>query len=92
MMGHINAILLTVDAIICAVIVIRLTTYCRIKGRHSPLAAWFAYLVIVACGSVIIRILTGSYSHGNWSETLINLAMCILVLRSRGNIARIVSP
>lgn len=86
-----NDVLLLIDALSCAVIATCLGTYQRNGAAHRPLAALFAFFLIVACGSVTILIMTGVYTVANPAETAINVALCISVLSARGNIMRVIS-
>lgn len=87
-----NEYLLTLDGIACACIALSLMAYRRKGSVHRPIATCFAYVLLVSCASVTIRILTGDYIHADWSETLINVTLCIVVLRARGNVMRIMNP
>lgn len=87
-----NDYLLTVNAIVCAAISLRLLAYSRNGATHRPIASFFAYLLIVASASVTIRTLTGDHFNANWSETLINIGFCVAVWTSRGNIMRLAKP
>jgi len=87
-----NDYLLIVDAVTCAVITVRMLLYRRNGARHRPVASFFAWLLIVASASVTIRVLTGDYIYANWSETLINAALCIAVIASRGNVMILARP
>ncbi|MGN7915775.1 phage holin family protein [Enterobacter sp. 22466] len=78
--------LLLIDTVSCLLIVLRLLTFSKKGKQHRPVAAWFAWLLIVACGSVVIRSLSGLHVRGNWGETLINVALCLAVLSARGNV------
>ncbi|QHA85554.1 phage holin family protein [Serratia rhizosphaerae] len=87
-----NNYLLIVNAITCAVISARMILYRRNGATHRPIAAFFAWLLIVASASVTIRILTGDYHYANWSETLINVGFCVAVMSSRGNVMTLAKP
>ncbi len=87
-----NEYLLIVNAITCAVMAGRMMLYSRKGAKHRPFASFCAWLLIVASASVTIRILTGDYRYANWSETLINLACCVAVLASRGNVMALAKP
>ncbi len=87
-----NEYLLIVNAITCAVIAARMMLYRRDGATHRPFASFCAWLLIVASASVTIRILTGDYHYANWSETLINLALCVAVIATRGNVMRLAKP
>nr|WP_255519149.1 phage holin family protein [Serratia sp. ASV30] len=88
----VNEYLLTINAIVCGATAFRLMAYRRNGATHRPMVTVFAWLLIVASASVTIRTLTGDYHVANWSETLINVALCIAVVRARGNVMRIVKP
>lgn len=88
-MVTINEFLLLVNAISCAGIAAVLGTYQRRGARHRPLAAFFAWLLIVASGSVTILTLTGNYPVANPAETAINVALLIAVISARGNVMRL---
>lgn len=83
-------LLLNLNAIVCFLIVIRLMTYRRGNSRHRPVAAWFAYALIVACAAVFLRIVTGSYHKADWAETLINVIMCASLFAAKGNVMRLI--
>jgi hypothetical protein len=83
-------LLLNLNAIVCFLIVIRLMTYRRGNSRHRPVAAWFAYVLIVACAAVFLRIVTGSYHKADWAETLINVIMCASLFAAKGNVMRLI--
>ncbi|HHQ6537940.1 TPA: phage holin family protein [Serratia fonticola] len=87
-----NEYWLTVNAFACGATAFQLMAYRRNGATHRPVITFFAWLLIVACASVTIRTLTGDYHQANWSETLINVALCIAVIRARGNVMRIVNP
>lgn len=83
-------LLLNINAIVCFLIVIRLLTFRRGKSRHRPVAAWFAYVLIVACAAVFLRIVTGSYHKADWAETLINVVMCASLFAAKGNVMHLI--
>jgi hypothetical protein len=63
----------------------------RKKGaRHRPWVSWLAYLAVLAYASVPFRYLCGLYSESHWLVVVVNLIICAVVLRSRGNLARLV--
>jgi hypothetical protein len=78
--------MLLIDTVSCLLIVLRLLAFSKKGKPHRPVAAWFAWLLIVACGSVVIRALSGLHVPGNWGETLINVALCLAVFSARGNV------
>ncbi|MFI8418121.1 phage holin family protein [Serratia sp. NPDC078756] len=88
----VSEILLIVNALVCALSALRLMTFRRAGGAHRPLAAWCAYLLIIASASVPIRVLAGEYVSADWSETLINIAFCVTVWAARGNVMQLAKP
>jgi len=91
-MVTLNEFLLILNAVSCAATAICLGTFQRKGARHRPLAAFFAWLLTVACGSVTILILTGRYSSANLAETIINVTLCVIVIFAKGNVMRLARP
>lgn len=81
--------LLNANAIICAIISVRLLTYRRGSASHNRFMAFVAWLLTVVSGSVTIRVLTGEYFYTDWTEVLINLLLCVAVCRARGNVGHL---
>ena len=84
-----QAIVLDVNAIICALIAIRLMFFSKNGKRHRPAVAWMAYMMILAAGFTAFRILYGNYLQVDPGELMLNIAICIAVWRSRGNLAKV---
>ena len=84
-----QAIVLDVTAIICALIAIRLLFFSKSGKRHRPAVAWMAYMMILAAGFTAFRILYGKYLQVDPGELMLNIAICIAVWRSRGNLAKV---
>lgn len=84
-----QAIVLDVNAIICALIAIRLMFFSKSGKRHRPAVAWMAYMMILAAGFTAFRILYGKYLQVDPGELMLNIAICIAVCRSRGNLAKV---
>ncbi|ROP56296.1 putative 3TM holin [Enterobacter sp. BIGb0383] len=82
-------IFLNLNAIICAAAAIRLVTFRRNHTGHNRQIAWLAWLLTVATGSVPIRVLTGEYFYTDWTDVFINLLLCIMIFRARGNVAHL---
>lgn len=81
--------LLTLNAVVCLLIIFRIVTYRRNGAPHKPHAAWFAWFLLVACFAVIVRTLTGHYSHADWAEFLINVSLLIAVCSTSGNVNKL---
>lgn len=83
-----QSVLLNVNAVICAV-----TAGCLLLWRlsHRPdsfLQGVIVYFLIISCAAVTIRTLTGEYYFADWSEAVINAALCLFCLLSGGNLFR----
>ncbi|WP_114195491.1 phage holin family protein [Edaphovirga cremea] len=87
-----NNVLLLIDAMACAVMAMQLMVFQRGSLTYRPLASCFAWALIVASVAVPIRILSGEYLNTDWSETFINVALCIAVVRAQGNVMKIINP
>ena len=88
-MVTLNEFLLILNAVSCGVTATCLGTFQRHGARHNYFGALLALILIVSCGSIAILIAYGSYSQANPFETIINLVLCVSVVRARGNVMRI---
>jgi len=79
-----------VNAVVCAVIVLVLMFYRREGARHRPIISVLAYLIVLVYASVPFRYLFGLYDTSHWLVVVVNLTICAAILRSRGNVARII--
>lgn len=86
-------LLLTVNALICASIAIRVMSFRRQGSRHRPWGSWIAYFLIVAAASIPIRTAYAFFYHytmtADLSEVVINAVMLAAVLKTRGNVVQI---
>lgn len=85
----IQSYLLTLNAVVCLLIIFRVVTYQRNGAAHRPHAAWFAWFLLVACFAVVVRTLTGHYAHTDWGEFLINVSLLIAVCSASGNVNKL---
>ncbi|WP_140920797.1 phage holin family protein [Limnobaculum xujianqingii] len=81
--------LLALNAVICTLIIARLFTYRRKGAQHRPAGSWSAYVLMVACFAVVVRIIFGQYIYVDWAETLLNITLCIAIFSARGNVMHI---
>lgn len=79
-----------VNVIVCSLTALRLMFFVRENSRYKFSYSLLAYLLIVAMASNAIYLLTGEYASTNPSELIINLVICIHVLITKGNIAKLV--
>ena len=80
----------TLNAAICAVIVIALMFYKRGGSRHRPVVSLTAYFTVLVYASVPFRYLFGLYQESHWFVVLLNVLICGAVLWARGNVARLI--
>ena len=80
-----------INALICAVIVLVLMFYQRDGARHRPMISMLAYLVVLIYASIPFRYLFGLYQESHWMVVIVNLIICAIVLRARGNLARLIN-
>lgn len=78
------------NALICGVIVVALMFYQRGGARHRPLISLMAYFTVLVYASVPFRYLFGLYQESHWMVVIVNLIICAAVLRSQGNVARLI--
>src|SRR5471030_1284516 len=82
-------IILNVNAIVCFLIAVRIFTFRRGNSAHSWVGGFSAYILIVACIAITVRIITGEYQKADLAETTINITLCVALYRSRGNVMNI---
>ncbi|EMM5415331.1 TPA: phage holin family protein [Citrobacter farmeri] len=80
-----------INALICAVIVLVLMFYQRDGARHRPMISMLAYFVVLVYASIPFRYLFGLYQESHWMVVIVNLVICAVVLRARGNLARLIN-
>lgn len=81
--------LLITNFVICSATFIRLFLFRREGARHRRWAGVLAWALMVACGSIPIRVLFGDYITADWSEVVINAVFLAAVLKSRGNVVQL---
>ena len=78
-----------INAVVCTVIVVVLMFYQRGDSRHRPAISLLAYIIVLVYATVPFRYLFGLYQQSHWLVVLVNVLICVLILRSRGNVARL---
>ncbi|HAW1833126.1 TPA: phage holin family protein [Escherichia coli] len=76
---------------LCTVIVLTLFFYRRRDSRHKPLMSWLAWLLMLLYAFAPLSYLCGHFPPGNWLVVFFNLLVCVLVIRARGNVSKILS-
>ncbi|WP_395491091.1 phage holin family protein [Cedecea davisae] len=79
----------TFNALICAVIAIRVLTFRRGESRHRRWGGILAYVLIFISASIPVRTVLGDYPQADWSEVILNAVMMVAVLLTRGNVVQI---
>lgn len=79
-------------ALLCALVCVRLLLFRRAGGQHRPRVAWLAYLLIVAAGSVPLRLLFGQPVPLDVSGFLAVLVLAAALVAARGNVADLFRP
>jgi hypothetical protein len=83
---NLNWLWLDINAMACLLIAVRLLV-CRQRGKHRFFSL-VAYVLILACGWTTFRIMCGNYIQPDPAECFINVALCVAVWRTKGNLAR----
>ncbi|MGQ5524543.1 phage holin family protein [Chitinimonas sp. PSY-7] len=76
-----------VYALLCGVIAIRLLGFRRTKEQYSPRVAWLVYVLVVATGSVPLRVLHGEPVSIDISSFATACVLALAVCATRGNLA-----
>ncbi|WP_447879231.1 phage holin family protein [Serratia fonticola] len=78
------------NAVVCSLIVIRLFFFNRDGSDFVLWGAILAWLLMIVCGSVTIRIVMGAYEGTtDPSELFLNSIVCVLIWRSKGNVVQL---
>ncbi|MFQ0831240.1 phage holin family protein [Serratia fonticola] len=88
-MNNFEVLLAILNGVSCGFMSARMLVYRRNGAKFNRGASLLAYLLIVASGTVAIRIAFGEYKIVDPAETLLNLVLCVAVLRVRGNVAQL---
>ncbi|BHI58847.1 phage holin family protein [Escherichia coli] len=76
---------------LCTVIVLTLFFYRRRDSRHKPLMSWLAWGLMTVYALTPLAFLCGIALSGSWLMVMANLLFCVLVVRARGNVSKILS-
>lgn len=78
------------NALICTLVVLTLMFYQRGEARHRPSISLLAYLLVLIWASAPFGFLFGLSTSPHWLLVAGNLIFCALLLRHKGNVARLV--
>lgn len=80
-----NWLWISVDVIACMLIVIRLLFGCE-RSECKFITSLISYFLILACSWIIFRIWCDCNIYLDPAECFINVALCLMVWRARGNL------
>ena len=80
----------TINALLCAGVVITLAFYRRGNSRHRPWVSRLAWLITVIYSSVPLAYLCGIYPNSSWLTITANGIILTALVSVRGNVARLV--
>lgn len=81
--------MILLHALLCGVIALRLLLFRRQTSTHRPLAAGLAYLIIVAAGSVPLRLPFDTLPPVDLAQLMLDVVLCLVVLSTRGNVLQL---
>lgn len=82
-------LLFILQALLCALIAVRLLLFRRAGGVHRPWACRLAYAMIVLTGTVAIGVLFGRYEWALLAQNGITAVLCLAVYAVRGNVVEL---
>jgi hypothetical protein len=78
-----------VQWVACVAIVLRVLTFRRGNSSHRHGIAWLAWLLVVGCTATAVKLLCGIRPPPGPLEALLTVAIAVLVLIHRGNLAHV---
>lgn len=76
---------------LCTVIVLTLFFYRRKEATHKPLVSGMAWLLMLTYAFAPLSYLCGHPLAVSWLTVGLNLLFCVLVVRARGNVSKILA-
>ncbi|MGM3159930.1 phage holin family protein [Dickeya undicola] len=80
-----------INIVVCAVVALRLMFFRKAGAQHCAWASWLAYGLVLAYGFIPISWVFGQYHDTNPAALGGNVVIAALVLRARGNAAKLLS-
>lgn len=81
--------MIAVDALICALICLRVVFYRRTSGSHRPVAAWLAYIIATAAGAQALLALLGKLPEPGLASVVLHGVLLLALVASRGNVVEL---
>ncbi|MFC4519094.1 phage holin family protein [Cupriavidus pinatubonensis] len=82
-------LLFLIQAVLCALIAVRLLFFRRAGAAHRPWAARLAYVLVVLAGAVIIGVLFARYDWALMAQNGITAVLCLALFAVRGNVVEL---
>lgn len=79
------------NIVFSALIALRLMFFRKPGAAHCWWASWLAYFLILGYGGLVISWFFGRYTGSHPVTPVINFIVAVLVIRSRGNAAKLLS-
>lgn len=80
----------TINALLCAGVVLNLMFYRRGDSQHRPWISRLAWLLTVIYSAVPLAYLCGIYPYSSWAIIGANIIFLSVLVAVRGNVARLV--
>jgi hypothetical protein len=80
-----------INTCLCAVIALRLMFFRKAGASHCWWASWLAYLLVLYYGGTVIDYAFDKLAHVSLEATTFNFIVAVLVLRAKGNAAKLLS-
>lgn len=79
--------MLTINSLICLLIVLRVMFFQRGQATHRPLISVLAYLITVAAGSEVLMAVLGRGTVPSVGSITLNAVLCLALIAVGGNVA-----
>ncbi|MCA6999506.1 phage holin family protein [Dickeya solani] len=86
-----NEPITVINVAVSATIALRLMFFRKAGAQHCTWASWLAYALVLAYGFIPISWAFGQYHGANPAALGVNVVIAALVLRARGNAAKLLS-
>ncbi|PNS13370.1 hypothetical protein COO59_00705 [Mixta theicola] len=84
-----NYILCIIDAAICIAIALRIIFFCKRGSQYKRCISWLAATMAVFYGNFPLLWFYNHYVLREWPVMITNIITCVLIYRTRGNVAHL---
>lgn len=81
--------MIVLDALVCALICLRVLFFRRGGSAHRPLAGALAYIIVIAAGAVPLRALMGDLPAPSLPDVVLHLVFGLALFAARGNVVEL---